>query len=104
MNQIFEAPFPPADFAAPRELTAEEQQNPEAVALHRAHEENRVLREKHPEWMAVFDDSFLDTLATQREMHELMATAPNLFALGVVYGKLTLRLELAAHTGIPMPE
>ncbi|WP_162590617.1 hypothetical protein [Variovorax sp. RA8] len=60
-----------------------------------------ALEKNHPEWYAMFNDVLPDSLASRAELAELWATAPTPFANALIYGKFTLRLEIAAHTGIP---
>ena len=59
-----------------------------------------TIRTKYPDWHAMYEDVMPDTVATRSEMIELWTTAPTDWAKGVMYGKFTLRLEIAAHTGI----
>lgn len=56
------------------------------------------LEREFPGWWARFDDTSPDT-APRAEVLELMTSAPNSFALGVLYGKYTMRLEINAMTG-----
>lgn len=59
-----------------------------------------AIRTKYPDWYAMYEDVMPDTVATRSEMIELWTTAPTDWAKGLIYGKFTLRLEIAAHTGI----
>lgn len=58
----------------------------------------QALQLAHPEWYEHFEDTFPDS-APRAEVVELMRTAPNDFAHGLMYGKFTLRLEIEAMTG-----
>jgi len=50
------------------------------------------------EWYAFYEDVAPDN-APREDLIELLRTAPNAFAQGLVYGKFTMRLEIAAITG-----
>lgn len=56
------------------------------------------LERQFPEWITLFDNTSPD-IAPRAEVVKLMATAPNPFALGVLFGKYTMRQEIAAMTG-----
>jgi hypothetical protein len=58
----------------------------------------QLLRVKHPDWFELFDDILPDN-APRADVVELMASAPNDFAKGLMYGKFTMRVELEAVTG-----
>jgi hypothetical protein len=60
-----------------------------------------ALEAHHPEWYATYNEVLPDSAATRAELAELWATAPTEFAKGLIYGKFGMRLEIAAHTGIP---
>ncbi|KWT65045.1 hypothetical protein APY03_7498 [Variovorax sp. WDL1] len=60
-----------------------------------------ALETSHPEWYATYNDVLPDFLASRAELAELWATAPTPFANALIYGKISMRLEIAAHTGIP---
>lgn len=56
------------------------------------------LATNHALWMAHFDDVDPDT-ADMPELVMLLESAPNAFAQGLIFGKLTLRSQIAAVTG-----
>lgn len=56
------------------------------------------LQRGHPDWYELFDDTLPDS-APRQEVVELMMSAPNDFAMGLMYGKFTMRLEIEAMTG-----
>lgn len=70
----------------------------EATAITRCDARMHDLREHHGDWFELFDDTLPDS-APRAEVVELMMSAPNDFALGLMYGKFTMRLELEAVTG-----
>lgn len=71
---------------------------PEAAAITRCDKSMQDLQVQHPDWFELFDDTLPDS-APRAEVVELMHTAPNDFARGMMYGKFTMRLELEAVTG-----
>lgn len=75
--------------------------DPEAIGMASATVEMDALEAKYPDWMATYNEVLPDSLATRAELSELWATAPTPFAQGLIYGKFAMRLEIAAHTGIP---
>jgi hypothetical protein len=79
-------------------LSPEARQEQEAIELcdRKMHE----LSTKHPAWFELYDETLPDN-APRAEVVELMATAPTDFAIGLLYGKFTMRLELEAITGRP---
>lgn len=70
----------------------------ELEATGRCDDKMAELRRIHPAWYELFDDTLPDN-APRSEVVELMHSAPNDFALGLMYGKFTMRQELAAVTG-----
>ncbi|TAL65707.1 MAG: hypothetical protein EPN79_11035 [Burkholderiaceae bacterium] len=72
----------------------------EAAGMSRVEVEIEELRLKYPEWYALYDDAGPDFFVTRGEMAELMAAAPTPFALGLMYGKFCMRVEIAPNTGI----
>lgn len=58
----------------------------------------QMLRDMHPQWLEQFEDADT-TQATGRQLAELLVTAPNSFAKGLVGGMLHLRLDVARTTG-----
>ncbi|SCX72637.1 hypothetical protein [Variovorax sp. EL159] len=58
------------------------------------------IRKDHPDWYARYDQVMPDTAASRSEMAELWATAPTPWAAALIYGKLTLRLEISVHAGM----
>lgn len=72
----------------------------EAIAAQATMAKMRDLQENHSLWMAHFDDVDPDT-ADIELLCGLLETAPNDFAAGLIYGKLTLRAQLAAISGRP---
>lgn len=72
--------------------------SPEQTAIVRCDTRMKELQQSHPDWYELFDDTLPDT-APREEVVELMLSAPNDFAMGLMYGKYTMRLEMAAVTG-----
>jgi hypothetical protein len=72
--------------------------SPEVTAIARCDQKMNELKEQHADWFELFDDTLPDS-APRAEVVELMMSAPNDFALGLMYGKFTMRLELEAVTG-----
>lgn len=58
------------------------------------------LAREHPLWMAHYDDVDPDT-ADVDVLFGLLESAPNDFARGIIFGKLTLRSQVAAVSGRP---
>lgn len=56
------------------------------------------LQRCHPAWSHWMEDRDPNTTSAD-ELLELLRTAPTSFAKGLIYGKLRLRMELAATTG-----
>ena len=56
------------------------------------------LQNQAPDWFAFYEDSMPDT-ADRATLVELLRTAPNDFAKGVLYGKFVMRMDMAAITG-----
>ena len=73
----------------------------EALGMAAAAKQMDELQRKYPDWYAMYDEVMPDSLATRSEMAELWATAPTPWAQALIYGKFTIRQEIAAHTGIP---
>ena len=73
----------------------------ESIGKSFATAEMDALETSHPEWYAMYNDVLPDSAASRAELAELWATAPTPFANALIYGKFTMRLEIAAHTGIP---
>jgi len=69
----------------------------ERRALASAEFQMAKLEREFPDWWALFDDTLPD-MAPRAEVVELMLSAPNPFALGLLYGKFTMRQEIAAIT------
>lgn len=61
--------------------------------------EINVIREMHPEWHEQYEETDLAT-APSEEVLELLVTAPNSFAKGLVSGVLRMRLSIASITGL----
>lgn len=72
----------------------------EREALERCDRKMQELSTKHPDWFELFDDTLPDN-APRSEVVELMQTAPSDFAMGLMYGKFTMRIELETMTGRP---
>lgn len=75
-----------------------EQTNNEMLATSRCDTKMQEVQRIHADWFELFEDTLPDS-APREEVIELMLSAPNDFALGLMYGKFTLRLELEAITG-----
>lgn len=73
----------------------------ESIGMSVASGQMDALEANHPEWYATYNEVLSDSLATRAELAELWATAPTPFANALIYGKFAMRLEIAAHTGIP---
>jgi hypothetical protein len=67
-------------------------------ALEPCNNQMAELMRVFPDWFYLYDDTNPDT-AKRTELVDLLESAPNLFAMGLIYGKFTMRLELAAVTG-----
>lgn len=72
----------------------------EQVAVGRCDRKMAEVQTNFPDWFELYDDINPDN-APRDEVSELMASAPNDFALGLIYGKFTMRMELAAVTDRP---
>lgn len=72
----------------------------EIMALQRCDQQMTALQKTHSEWYELFEDALPDS-ACRADLVELLASAPNAFALGLLYGKYTMRLEIEALTGRP---
>jgi len=70
----------------------------EGAALKLVEAQMRQLEREFPEWFAYFDETGPD-VARREEVVELMATAPNAFALGLLFGKYSMRIEIESITG-----
>lgn len=57
-----------------------------------------VIREMHPEWHAQYESMDL-ARSSSEEILELLKSAPNSFAKGLLGGVLYMRLDIAAVTG-----
>lgn len=84
-------------------MSANEQKqlDPETIGMAIATAEMDAIEANHPEWYAMYNEVLPDTAATRAELAELWATAPTPFANACIYSKMAMRLEIAAHTGIP---
>jgi hypothetical protein len=72
----------------------------QAQAMERAARELEATRTKHPEWFYRYEE-MMPYCAQRAEVVELMHSAPTAFCLGLLYGKFTMRFELAMVTGRP---
>lgn len=72
----------------------------EREAIDRCDQKMLELSSKFPDWYELYDETLPDN-APREEVVELLRTAPNDFAMGLLYGKFTMRLELEAMTGRP---
>ncbi len=72
----------------------------ERAALKVAEAKMLEVETQFPEWWSMYEDVVPDT-APRAEVVELLQSAPNDFARGVVYGKYLMRLEIAAITKRP---
>lgn len=61
--------------------------------------EINVIREMHPEWHEQYEETDLET-APSEEVLQLLMTAPNSFAKGLISGVLRMRLAIAGITGM----
>jgi len=57
-----------------------------------------VIRDVHPDWHAMYEVLDIATSPSE-DILELLITAPNSFARGLIGGVLRMRLEIAAITG-----
>ena len=80
------------------DATSSEAMQSERKVLMTCEAKIQELADKYPDWWALYEDALPDT-APRGELIELMDAAPNDFALALVYGKFTLRIEIAAITG-----
>ena len=74
--------------------------DPEIIAIKACNVSMESLRAQHPDWYEQMDDVAVDS-APRADIVELLHSAPNEFARGFIYGKFTMRMELAAVTGRP---
>lgn len=72
----------------------------ERAALRIAESKMLQVEQKYPDWWSLYEDVVPDT-AARAEVVELLATAPDDFSRGVIYGKYLMRLEIAAITKRP---
>lgn len=72
----------------------------EQEAMARCDRRMQELMAQFPAWFELYDDTLPDN-APRDEVVELMSSAPSDFALGLLYGKFTMRLELETMTGRP---
>lgn len=70
----------------------------ERAALVRPEQEMDRLRQVHPGWYAAYDEAMIDT-ADRAVYVELLNTAPTPFAVGLLYGKFAMRMEIEQITG-----
>lgn len=70
----------------------------EAQGLIQCQQEMSDLRQDHALWFSEFEDIDPDT-ADVEDVLSLLQTAPSGFAKGLIFGKFTLRMQLAAVTG-----
>jgi hypothetical protein len=71
---------------------------PEQAALSVCAQKMKQLQAAHPDWFALYEDTPVNT-ARRLEVVELMHSAPNDFALGLMHGVYAMRIELEAVTG-----
>lgn len=81
-----------------RDLTNDNRAEREALA--HAEREMAKLEAEFPEWWAFYDEVMPD-IAPRADVVELLRTAPNDAARMLIYGKFTMRLEIAAITKRP---
>ncbi len=60
--------------------------------------ELNIIREMHPEWNEKYESIDIET-APSNELMDLLASAPNTFAKGLISGALRVRLSISAITG-----
>lgn len=60
--------------------------------------EMQVIQRLHPEWHQKYEDTPAET-SSAIELMNLLESAPNSFAKGLVSGALQVRLEIASVTG-----
>lgn len=70
----------------------------ESQAMFSCERSMQDLQARHPDWFELYDDTVPDN-APRADVVELLASAPNDFAKGLMYGKFTMRVELEAVTG-----
>lgn len=70
----------------------------EAEAIRVCERKVTELQMAHPDWSDLYEDTVPDS-ALREEVVELLHSAPNDFAKGLMYGKYLMRQELAAVTG-----
>lgn len=61
-------------------------------------QEMQRLKEQFPEWFDEYDDAMVDTGADRATIEALLRTAPNEFLRGMMFGKLVMRVQIAAIT------
>lgn len=70
----------------------------EGQALSTCEKKLNDVRAKFPDWYELLEETFPDN-APRAEVVELLQSAPNDFAMGLMFGKFSMRLELEAVTG-----
>jgi hypothetical protein len=70
----------------------------EAEGIECCQAEMKALREQHALWFYAYEDADPDT-AGPEEVLALLQSAPDGFAKGLIFGKFTLRMQIAAITG-----
>lgn len=70
----------------------------EREIMRKCHDLMTSIGRTDPGWMAYYEDALPDT-ADREVVIDLMRSAPNPFAMGVLYGKFLLRIEIAQITG-----
>ena len=72
----------------------------EQEAMQRCDRKMQELSVQFPAWFELYDETLPDN-APREEVVELMRSAPSDFAMGLLFGKFTMRLELETMTGRP---
>lgn len=79
-------------------LAQDADSNLEREALARCHADMSRLQNDAPDWYAFYEDAQPDS-AEKAVLIELMRTAPNDFARGLLYGNILMRMTIAGITG-----
>lgn len=69
----------------------------EGEVINKCHELMDAVNRTDPGWMAMYEDALPDS-AEREVIVDLMKSAPNHFALGVLYGKFLMRMQIAEMT------
>jgi hypothetical protein len=58
----------------------------------------QAFKDQFPDWFDEYDDAMVDSGADRATIERLLRTAPNEFLRGMMFGKLAMRVQIAAIT------